>query len=73
MFNMNTVGQYVFCKPTEGKDGRVPLVCMCSETALTGETRFHCESGCIPGTRTADFLDEKQTVDPLDQQDCVLG
>jgi hypothetical protein len=35
---MNTVGQDVFCKPAEGKDGRVPLVCMCNETALTVET-----------------------------------
>ncbi len=26
----------------------------CSKTALTGETRFHCESVSIPGTRTAD-------------------
>ncbi len=45
----------------------------CSETALTEETalieetRFHCEIGCIPGMRTADPLDGKQTVDPLDQ------
>jgi hypothetical protein len=27
------------------------------ETTLTGETRFHCESGCIPGTQTAEPLD----------------
>jgi hypothetical protein len=43
-----------------------------SKTALTGETRFYCESGCIPETRTADILDGNQTVDPLDQWDCVL-
>jgi hypothetical protein len=39
----------------------------CSETALTGETWFHYESGCIPRMGTADPLDGKQTVDPLDQ------
>jgi hypothetical protein len=38
-----------------------------SETSLTGETRFHCESGCIPGAQTADPLDRKQMVDPQDQ------
>jgi hypothetical protein len=38
-----------------------------SETVLTGETRFHYESGFISETRTADPLDGKQTVDPLDQ------
>ncbi len=39
----------------------------CRETALTGETQFLCDSGCIPETRTADPLDGKQAVDPLDQ------
>ncbi len=43
-----------------------------SETALTEETPLYCESGCIPGTWTADLLDRKQTVDPLDQWDWVL-
>jgi hypothetical protein len=36
----------------------------CSETELTGETRFHCESGCIPRMRTADPLDGKQMLTP---------
>jgi hypothetical protein len=40
--------------------------------ALTGETWFHCECGCIPGTLTADPLDGKLTIDPLDQWDCVF-
>ncbi len=43
----------------------------CSETMLTGETRFHCELW-IPGTQTTDPLDRKQKVDPLDQWGCVL-
>jgi hypothetical protein len=40
---------------------------LCSETMLTGETQFDCESGCNPGTQTADPLDREPTVDPLDQ------
>ncbi len=39
---------------------------------VTGENRFHYQCGCIPGTQIADPLDGKQTVDPLDQWDCVL-
>ncbi len=39
----------------------------CSETTLTGETQFHYESGCIPGTQIADPLDGEPMVDPLDQ------
>jgi hypothetical protein len=35
-------------------------------------TRFRCEL-LLPRTRTADPLDGKQTVDPLDQRDCVVG
>ncbi len=44
----------------------------CSETALTGESQFHCESRCIPKTRTVYPLVRKQTVDPLDQWGCVF-
>ncbi len=44
----------------------------CSKPSLTGETRFHCEYGCILGMRTAAPRGGKQTVDPLDQWDCVL-
>ncbi len=35
----------------------------CSDTVLTGDTWFHYESGCIPSTRTNDFLVGEKTID----------
>ncbi len=43
----------------------------CSETMLTGELQFQ-KCGCIPGTQTVAPLGGTQTVDSLDQSDCVL-
>jgi hypothetical protein len=43
--------------------------CYCSNTSLTGEPRSTVS--CTPGAQTAVSLGGKQTVDPLDQSDCV--